>query len=256
MPRSTPEKAAARRTPITTELLVDAAIELIEADGLETLSMRRLADRFGIQAASVYWYVTSKEHMLDLVVDRLHGMAVQAVLVEHVEQRRTDDEKPEQVLRRFATGYRSFLLAHPDSAKVISGRQVIGENLALLTEQVLSLFRQTGLNSRNAVHATTVLLVYIQGFVLYETAPLSAIGAGSTDDRSTTLNQMQKTMAGLDADRYPNTRDAAADLARPDLPARFTFGLDLLLAGLDQFEESPGRGDPMQVSVYRERRPE
>ena len=92
MPRSTPDKATARRTPITTELLVDAAIELIESDGLDMLSMRRLADRFGIQAASVYWYVASKEHMLDLVVDRLHDMAVQTVLVEHVEQRRTEDE--------------------------------------------------------------------------------------------------------------------------------------------------------------------
>ena len=238
MPRSTPDKATARRTPITTELLVDAAIELIESDGLDMLSMRRLADRFGIQAASVYWYVASKEHMLDLVVDRLHGMAVQSVLVEHVEQRRTEDETPQQVLRRFAVGYRSFLLAHPDSARVISSRLVVGDNLALLIEQVLALFRQTGLSRRAAVHATYVLLVYVQGFVLHETAPLSAVAAGPNDDRATTLNQMQQVLAQLPADRYPCTREAAADLARPDLPARFTFGLDLLLAGLAQFEEA------------------
>jgi TetR/AcrR family tetracycline transcriptional repressor len=239
MPRSTPDKATARRTPITTELLVDAAIELIESDGLDTLSMRRLADRFGIQAASVYWYVASKEHMLDLVVDRLHGMAVQSVLVEQVEQRRTEDETPQQVLRRFAVGYRSFLLAHPDSARVIAGRLVVGENLSLLIEEVLALFRQTGLSPREAVHAAYVLLVYVQGFALHETAPLSVVTAGPNDDRSTTLNQMQQVLASLPADRFPNTSAAAADLARPDMPARFTFGLDLLLAGLMQFVESP-----------------
>ncbi len=230
MPRSTPDKATARRTPITTELLVDAAIELIESDGLDMLSMRRLADRFGIQAASVYWYVASKEHMLDLVVDRLHDMAV---------QRRTEDESPDQVLRRFAVGYRSFLLAHPDSARVISGRLVVGENLSLLIEQLLTLFQRAGLSAKESVHAAYVLLVYVQGFVLHETAPLSVVTAGPNDERSTTLNHMQQVLASLPAERFPNTSAAAADLARPDMPARFAFGLDLLLAGLKQFVESP-----------------
>jgi TetR/AcrR family tetracycline transcriptional repressor len=241
MPRSTPDKATARRTPITTELLVDAAIELIESDGLDMLSMRRLADRFGIQAASVYWYVASKEHMLDLVVDRLHDMAVQTVLVEQVEQRRTEHESADQVLRRFAVGYRSFLLAHPDSARVISGRLVVGENLSLLIEQLLTLFQRAGLSAKESVHAAYVLLVYVQGFVLHETAPLSVVTAGPNDERSTTLNQMQQVLASLPVERFPNTSAAAADLARPDMPARFAFGLDLLLAGLKQFVESPSQ---------------
>jgi AcrR family transcriptional regulator len=247
MPRSTPDKATARRTPITTELLVDAAIELIESDGLDMLSMRRLADRFGIQAASVYWYVASKEHMLDLVVDRLHAMAVQAVLVEQVEQRRTETESVQQVLRRFAIGYRSFLLAHPDSARVISSRLVVGENLSLLIEELLTLFRQAGLAPRESVHAAYVLLVYVQGFVLHETAPLSVVTARPNDERSTTLNQMQQVLAALPSDRFPNTSAAAADLARPDMPARFTFGLDLLLAGLTQFMESPAAHSPIST---------
>ncbi|MEO9236804.1 MAG: TetR/AcrR family transcriptional regulator C-terminal domain-containing protein, partial [Jatrophihabitantaceae bacterium] len=97
---------------------------------------------------------------------------------------------------------------------------------------------QTGLSQRAAVHATYVLLVYVQGFALQETAPLSAIATGPNDDRATTLNQMQQVMAQLPADSYPCTRAAAVDLARPDLPARFTFGLDLLLAGLEHYEES------------------
>ncbi|HJQ03057.1 MAG TPA: TetR/AcrR family transcriptional regulator C-terminal domain-containing protein [Jatrophihabitans sp.] len=247
MPRSTPDKATARRTPITTELLVDAAIELIESDGLDMLSMRRLADRFGIQAASVYWYVASKEHMLDLVVDRLHAMAVQAVLVEQVEQRRTETESVQQVLRRFAIGYRSFLLAHPDSARVISSRLVVGENLSLLIEELLTLFRQAGLAPRESVHAAYVLLVYVQGFVLHETAPLSVVTARPNDERSTTLNQMQQVLAALPSDRFPNTSAAAADLARPDMPTRFTFGLDLLLAGLTQFMESPAAHSPIST---------
>jgi TetR/AcrR family tetracycline transcriptional repressor len=236
MPRQTPDKAAARRMPITTELLVDAAIELIESDGLDSLSMRRLADRFGIQAASVYWYVSSKEHMLDLIVDRLLGMAYQTVFVEHVEQRRTEDETAEQVLRRMAIAYRAFLLAHPDSARVISSRLVVGPNLALLMEPVLALFHQAGLTSRSAVHATYVLLVYVQGFVLHETAPMSAAAAGPNDDRTTTLNEMRLALAGLPSEQYPRTRAAAEDIARPDLPARFTFGVDRLLAGIAELD--------------------
>ena len=94
------------------------------------------------------------------------------------------------------------------------------------------------------MHAAYVLLVYVQGFVLHETAPLSAVTAGPNDDRSTTLNQMQQVLASLPAERFPNTSAAAADLARPDMPARFAFGLDLLLAGLKQFVESADQGIP------------
>jgi len=232
MARSTQEKASAKRTPITTELLVDTAIDLIEADGLEALSMRRLADRFGIQAASVYWYVASKEHMLDLVVDRLLGLAFENVYVEHVEQRGPEDEPAEHTLRRMAIAYRSFLLAHPDSAKVISSRLVVGPNLALLIEPMLALFEKLGMDQRQAVHASYVLLVYVQGFVLHETAPLSIVTLGPNEERSSTLKQMEQALTELDASRYPRTQHAAADLAKPDLPARFTFGLDRLLTGL------------------------
>ncbi|HEX2905011.1 MAG TPA: TetR/AcrR family transcriptional regulator [Jatrophihabitans sp.] len=232
MPRSTQEKAAAKRAPITTELLVDTAIDLIEADGLEALSMRRLADRFGIQAASVYWYVASKEHMLDLVVDRLLGLAYENVFVQNVEQRGTEDESPEQRLRRMAVAYRAFLLAHPDSAKVVSSRLVIGANLAKLIEPLLELFGQLGMDQRTAVHAGYDLLVYVQGFVLHETAPLSNVTLRPNDERGSTLKQMEITLSELDPQRFPLTRAAAGDLAKPDLPARFSFGLDRLLLGL------------------------
>jgi TetR/AcrR family tetracycline transcriptional repressor len=232
MPRSTRENASGKRTPITTELLVDTAIDLIEADGLEALSMRRLADRFGIQAASVYWYVTSKEHLLDLVVDRLLGLAFENVFVENVQQRGTDGESAEQTLRRMAVAYRAFLLAHPDSAKVISSRLVVGSNLALLVEPLLELFQRLGLDERQAVHASYVMLVYVQGFVLHETAPLSIVTLGPNDERSATLKQMELALTDLDSDRFPRTRAAAVDLAKPDLPVRFAFGLDSLLTGL------------------------
>lgn len=232
MPRTTPEKASTKRSPITTELLVDTAIDLIEADGLEALSMRRLADRFGIQAASVYWYVASKEHMLDLVVDRLLGLAHENVFVEHVQQRSAEGETPEQTLRRVAVAYRAFLLAHPDSAKVISSRLVVGPNLAQLFEPLLGLFGRLGMDQRDAVHASYVMLGYVQGFVLQETAPLSVLTLSPNDERGSTLKQMEVALAALDPEHFPLTRSAAADLAKPDLPTRFTFGLDRLLAGL------------------------
>lgn len=232
MPRPAQEKASSKRTPITTELLVDTAIDLIEADGLEALSMRRLADRFGIQAASVYWYVASKEHMLDLVVDRLLGLAFENVFVQNVQQRGTEGESPEQTLRRMAVAYRSFLLAHPDSAKVISSRLVVGPNLALLIEPLLALFEGLGRDRREAVHASYVVLVYVQGFVLHETAPLSIVTLNPTDERGSTLKQMETALAGLAPESFPRTTAAAADLAKPDLPARFAFGLDALLSGL------------------------
>jgi len=232
MPRGTQERASTKRAPITTELLVDTAIDLIETDGLEALSMRRLADRFGIQAASVYWYVASKEHMLDLVVDRLLGLAYDNVFVVNVEQRATEGESAGAMLRRMAVAYRSFLLAHPDSAKVISSRLVVGPNLARILEPLLEIFNRLGMDQREAVHAAYVMLTYVQGFVLAETAPLSIVTLSPTDERGSTLKQMESVLSQLDAAAFPRTQAAAADLAKPDLPARFGFGLDRLLAGM------------------------
>jgi AcrR family transcriptional regulator len=232
MPRSTPVNPSGKRTPITTELLVDTAIELIEADGLEALSMRRLADRFGIQAASVYWYVASKDQMLDLAVDRLLGMAFEKVFVENLEQRAVEQEDSRQKLRRIGLAYRAFLLAHPDSAKVISSRQVVSANLAAMLEPLLTLFAEAGLDEQQASQAGYLLLDYVQGFVLQETAPLSIPSASPGEDRSTTLKQMEAVLSQLEESQFPRTRAAAAFLAKPDLPMRFSFGLDSLLAGM------------------------
>ncbi len=235
MPRPTSDKASSKRPPITTELLVDAAIELIEADGLDSLSMRRLADCFGIQAASVYWYVASKEHMLDLVVDRLLEMAHQSVFVDNIQRRPADDESWQQLLRRIAIAYRAFLLAHPDAARVISGRLVVGPNMAVLLEPLLTIFCEAGMNTRDSAHAAYVLLGYVQGFVLHESAPLSTAEVGPNDDRTTSLSQMQQALLALPAERYPNTREAAVALTRPDLSARFAFGVDRFIIGLSEF---------------------
>ena len=72
--RYPPERTRRRgREPITREAIVDAALRLLDRDGLDELSMRRLADELDTGPASLYWHVGSKDGLLELVFDRLIG---------------------------------------------------------------------------------------------------------------------------------------------------------------------------------------
>ena len=68
-------RARARAPPLTREQIVDAALVLLERDGLQGLSMRRLAQELGSGAASLYWHVGDKEELLSLLLDRIVGEA-------------------------------------------------------------------------------------------------------------------------------------------------------------------------------------
>src|SRR6185295_17980549 len=67
------EPAARDKRPLTRELIVDAALVLLERDGLQGLSMRRLAQELDAGAASLYWHVGDKEELLNLLLDRIVG---------------------------------------------------------------------------------------------------------------------------------------------------------------------------------------
>jgi AcrR family transcriptional regulator len=74
-----PERAARRRRdPISRDAIVAAAIRLLDADGLDALSMRRIADELGTGAASLYWHVGSKDGLLDLIFDEIIGEGLES----------------------------------------------------------------------------------------------------------------------------------------------------------------------------------
>src|SRR5262249_4873375 len=97
----------------TGEQIVGAALDLLDEAGLDGLTMRALADRMGIRAASLYWHIRDKEQLL--------GLLAEAILAEVPEP--PDDLPWRAQLERFAAGYRRVLRSHRDAARIVIGAQ-------------------------------------------------------------------------------------------------------------------------------------
>ena len=200
------------RTPLLSrERIRDVALELIDEHGLSALSMRRLADALGVQAASLYTHYATKDDVLDAVANKL----IAEVDTSGFEQ------GWRQGLLTWARSYHAALTAHPNAAPIIaSGTQRRDEFLAMA----------------NAVHGGLVgagwparRATEISGAVKY-----LVIGAASTPFASGFADDVQVYL-----DRYPHLTQAhrlRSDAARIDHDS-FELGLQALVRGLE-----PGPG--------------
>ncbi|MDN3265596.1 TetR/AcrR family transcriptional regulator C-terminal domain-containing protein [Streptomyces sp. CSDS2] len=214
----------ASRPSITLEAVTAAALRTLQRDGLEALSMRRLADELSIQAPSLYWYVRNKEELLDLLADALLAdLRLDPLLRE--------DGDWQTELRDMMRAYRKYLLGKRDSGKVLAGRLQLGPHFLHHAEVILGPLRRAGFSEQDTAYSLYVLTQYVQGFVLHETSPLSADVARGTD-RMEFLGEVRERLAKLPAEEYPNVVAVGDQLARPDIEARFDYGLDRLLDGL------------------------
>src|SRR5262252_3721695 len=100
------------RVGLTREQVVRAALDLLDEVGLGGLSMRGLADRLGVRAASLYWHLRDKEQLLDLLSEAILG---------EVPEPAGGPWRP--ALEGLAQSYRRVLLAHRDAARVVAGFQ-------------------------------------------------------------------------------------------------------------------------------------
>lgn len=211
------------RAALTAESVARAALATVERDGLDYLSMRRVAEELGVQAATLYWHVQSKEHLLDLMAD--------ALLADFQLPPIPDGTNWRAALAELANAYHRFLLGRRDAGRIIAGRFASGPHFIGYVEVFAALLRRSGLPDADAAYALYALVVYIQGFVLHQTSPLSgdsAAGAAASD----VLAQIRDRLLALSADEYPATTALAEPLTRPDIEQRFKYGLELLLDGI------------------------
>jgi len=207
---------------VTLEALTDAALAVLERDGLDALSMRKVAAELGVQAPSLYWHVRHKEELLDLVADALFR-DVEPPPLEGDWRART---------ATLATAYRTFLIGRRDAVRLLGGRFVVGPHSARALELILSTLREAGFSAADAAHAMyLVMVVYVQGFVLQEMIPMSAAHAlGASPEES--MEIIADRIRALPADQFPYLVASQDLLTMLNLEDRFRFGLDRILDGL------------------------
>jgi AcrR family transcriptional regulator len=221
----TPERdPARRRDPITTGAIVAAALEVLDAGGLDGLTMRAVAERLDTGPASLYWHVGSKDGLLDLVLDRVIG-----------EQRppEPEPERWQEQLKEVAREMRATILRHRDVVRISIGRVPMGPNAVAWSERVLAIVRAGGVPDRLAVLGHHLLISVVNGFTMDETGdggePPAEQPAAWTDEMG---KEVRDYIASLPADRFPNMVAVADYYAITDPEERFELLLEIFVEGL------------------------
>jgi len=211
------------RPPLDRERLVGAALEVLDEVGLDGLTMRCLADRLGVKAASLYWHVGNKEELLGLVADEI-GAGVREPDLSLAWRER---------LEALAWENRRVLLSHRDAVRILAGATPTGSNRLRLAEITLRALLEAGLAHQEAAHASLLLTDYATGFVSEE-----VMLANAARKRGMRLEEALAEVRGqfesLPVEEYPSMVMLAGQLTNADADERFRFGLEVLLDGLEK----------------------
>jgi TetR/AcrR family transcriptional regulator, tetracycline repressor protein len=204
------------RTPLTRERILDAALRVIDEDGLDALSMRRLGAELGVDPMAVYHHLPNKEALLQGVVRQVFaGMAVPPP---------GGDWK--QRVRRWVEAYRGIALAHPNLVlRIVSDPAAVATAAVQANESLLAALEAAGLPPSAVVRATDLIVDYVNGLVLAE-------ASGAVQDPASAA-AFRAELDAQPADRVAVQRRLLAD---PDLAGgrdSFEFALDVILAGLE-----------------------
>jgi AcrR family transcriptional regulator len=211
-------ESPARRGPLTKEVILSAALSLVDDEGVASVSMRKLARRLGAGAMSLYNHVPNKEALLQ---------GVASAVLAGVDTGGPEDE-PVDVLLTTARSLRKTLLEHPNAVLLIVERSAYTPEGLQPLESSLGAFRQLGLGPRAAFYAQQATVGFVVGHVLLELEhPLVRTEARdesrfSDFEASPNLAELHPIVAGLDFDRS------------------FEFGLEGLLEGVLEQDTEDG----------------
>jgi TetR/AcrR family tetracycline transcriptional repressor len=194
---------------------VAAARRIGAQQGIERLSMRRLADALGVMPNALYTYFPDKASILDAVLDDLLG----------------DVKRPRprvnwrNGLVTLMSSYRRLLLTQPGWIALTVSRPMVGPNALRLREDMLTLLRRGALDDADSVSALLSLFAYTTGFVAFEAARTP----GRRDARQRA--RARDLYEAVPDEDFPSTRALAGRLAKRPGDREFTLGLRRLISG-------------------------
>ncbi|MEU9343492.1 TetR/AcrR family transcriptional regulator C-terminal domain-containing protein [Streptomyces sp. NPDC048278] len=202
-----------RRGPLTRAEIVRQALVVAETEGMEKLSLHKIAAAVGVRTMSLYNHVDDKTDVLDAMADLiLSGIRIPEV-----------DEMPwEDGLRALARSFRAAALEYPRSASLVLTRRLNAPAAMPVVEAALLVLNRAGLEGAAAVHVLRAFIAFLIGTLSREVgfAPTYAGAIPAV----TAMREQELVDSGL-----PAVAAAAADLAVCDHEAEMEFGLEMLL---------------------------
>ena len=243
-----PQRVLKQRGPLSKERVLDAAVALASRGGLESLTMRKLADVLGVGGLSLYYYVPNKDELLTGMVD----------LVFSEIELPPPDVAWKMAMRQRAISTRSALNRHRWAVGLMESRAMPGPASFRVHNAVLGYLREAGFSIELTIQAYSVLDAYIYGFALQEkTVPFeSAEGAAAVAQeqvREFEARTEGQELAAL-ADEFPYLAEVVAGHVAEvgyDFGQSFEYGLDLILDALEQRRDAGGvlRDEPRTEPV-------
>jgi AcrR family transcriptional regulator len=215
--RDRPAKPALSR-----EAIVAAALEIAKNEGLESLSMRRLAQSLDTGPASLYVYVSNRDQLWDLLFDA----AAATVKTEPTDPRRWRQQLHELGSRLVQT----MAVDYPGLARIAMARIPVGENSLRIAESILSLLKAGGVSDQAAAYAVDLITTYVNAVALEQS--LYAALYDDPDHQAREVANVAERFASLPADRYPTMVALTEQMTAGDGEERFALGLDVLINGL------------------------
>jgi AcrR family transcriptional regulator len=208
------------REKLNRDRIVDAALGIMDREGLDAVTMRRVAREVGVEAMSLYHHVADKDDLLD-------GVCARVMTDFRIPER--DDRPWAERARHGAREWRRVLKSHPNVIALFAERSKPMTEVDSLRpmEYALSLIMESGADEHDAVQVFNVMGGFIMGFVMMETGQMFTAGALDA----------QRPDPGVVAPTFPTAQlpciaAALPHLATCDPDEQFEFGLDLLFGGL------------------------
>jgi AcrR family transcriptional regulator len=218
-------KPARRRQVLSRELVLETALRILDADGLDALSMRRVAQELATGPASLYAHVANKDELLELLVERILAEVTIPV---------ADPERWQEQVMELAVSVRGTLVAHRDIARATLARIPVSENGLAVGEGLLAILRAGGVQRKAAAMGVDCLSMFVTIDAI-EGAAQAQSGRPAGQEDVPLLAQIKEFFQALPRDRFPNTVDLADELISGDGDERFAFGLDLMIRGLASY---------------------
>ena len=208
----TPARPGRRRQPLSRQVIVEAAVAILDAEGVDALTVRRLGEALNTGPATLYWHVSGKDELAELLYDHVMG---------EVRLPEPDPGRWQQQLKDLARQTYRIMLSHNDVARLSIGRIPVGPNMLRIMEWSLSVLRGAGIPDQPAAYFGDIFGRFLDASVLEVTArsnqPVDAVA---------------EYFRSLPADQFPHMIATARAMFAGSDDDRFEFGLDLLLAGI------------------------
>jgi AcrR family transcriptional regulator len=209
-----------QRQPLTRDLVLRSAVDVADSTGIDSLSMRRLAQELGVEAMSLYYHVSNKDDILDGMMD---------IVIGEIDLPSKEEEwKP--AMRTRAISAHAVLSSHRWASALMDTRTNPGPASLQYYDSVIGCLRSAGFSIAQAAHAFSAIDAYIYGFGLQEIKlPF--------DTEEEAAEVAENLLEQFPSQQFPSLYEMIVDhVLQPgyDYSAEFEFGLDLILEGFER----------------------